>query len=685
MSARSMTRARVRELERSRRRNRRRAAQLSAGAAVALGAGAMFAPGAEAATLTVNSTADAPAGPCDATCTLRDAVEEANTDADVDVIAFAPAVTGEITLIEGEIPIDAGIDIQGPGSGVLRISGDANGDDLPDAGDSRIFYVNVTNGGAEGDPVSISGLTLQQGSESGSGGALQSYYADLTVSDSVLRDNVAGSTGGALYSEGRLTVDNTVFRDNLAEGSGGGALYADHESTSAENGDVTITDSTFEGNEASAGYGRGGAIYLDQYNDAVVVSRSTFTDNTANGDGGAINVYGPRDGSFELSNSTLSGNSTTESGGAVFFGNYFDSPMRVENSTVVNNSADVDGGGLYRFGGDDTGGTTDDTVVVSSTIVANNDALGAGNDIADRTVVGTVGTFEIGHSLIEDPTGAAITAAPAGSNIVGVDPMLGPLADNGGPTLTHLPTATNSPVVNAGVDNGLATDQRGFARNDDLGQPGALNSDGTDIGAVELRGASVTITAGPDGGVIPGDRATFVFEGSRPDQAFECSLDGAPFSPCGSPLELRGLSEGEHTFSVRAVTSPDGVGGNTETRSFRVDTTVQGAKLKAKKSQEIKGDNVVVKVKASAKEVANVKAKGKIVVGNDKFKLKTVKKALLDVGKMKTLKLKLKKSSDADQVLDAIADGEKVKAKISGKFSDELGNTKKKKASSTLK
>jgi CSLREA domain-containing protein len=678
MSARSMTRARVRELERSRRRNGRRAAQLSAGAAVAFGAGALFAPGAEAATLTVNSTADLPATPCDATCTLRDAIEEANADADVDVIAFAPAVTGEITLIEGEIPIDAGIDIQGPGSGALRISGDANGNDLADAPDSRIFYVNVMNGGVEGDPVSISGLTLQEGYVGGAGGAITSYYADLGISNVVLRDNYAAGNGGALYSEGRLTIAESAFRDNTADGTGGGAIYADHESMSAENGDIAITDSTFEGNAASAATGgRGGAIYFDQYSDEVTISRSTFNDNSATGDAGAINVYGPRDGSFELSNSTLSGNAAGESGGGVFFGNYFDVPQRIENSTIVDNSAAQDGGGIYRYAGANYAGpgTTDDTVVLSSTIVANNDALGAANDIGDRTGPGIEGTFQVGHSLIEDPSGAAITADPAGSNIVGVDPMLDPLAANGGPTLTHLPAATNSPVVNAGVDNGLATDQRGFARNDDLGQPGALNSDGTDIGAVELRGASVTITAGPDGGVIPGDRATFVFEGSRPGQAFECSLDGAPFSPCGSPLELRGLSEGEHTFSVRAVDSPDGVGGNTETRSFRVDTKVQ----------EIKGGNVVVKVKASAKEVANVTAKGKIVVGNDKFKLKKVKKALLDAGKKKTLKLKLKRDADADQVLDAIADGEKVKAKVSGKFSDEFGNTKKKKASSTLK
>jgi hypothetical protein len=236
-------------------------------------------------------------------------------------------------------------------------------------------------------------------------------------------------------------------------------------------------------------------------------------------------------------------------------------------------------------------------------------------------------------------------------------------------------------VVNAGVGNGLAVDQRGFARTDDLGVPGTLHSDGTDAGAVELRGASVTIDSGPSG-TTSSDDATFTFS-DLPGATFECRLDGGAFSPCTSPVTYAGLADGDHVFEVRSV-SGDGVQGDTASQSFRVDTQVDGAKLKAKKTQKIKGDKVKVKVKAKAGEAVDVAAKGKLVVGKDKFKLKKVTKALT-AGKKKTLKLKLKKSSDADEVLEALADGDTVKAKLSGKFTDAVGNKDKKKASSKLK
>ena len=76
-------------------------------------------------------------------------------------------------------------------------------------------------------------------------------------------------------------------------------------------------------------------------------------------------------------------------------------------------------------------------------------------------------------------TAPVTTSAP---NLTGVDPRLGPLADNGGPTQTMLPAA-GSPVINAGTSNALATDQRGAPR---------TSGGGTDIGAVELQSNKFT-------------------------------------------------------------------------------------------------------------------------------------------------------------------------------------------------
>jgi Ca2+-binding RTX toxin-like protein len=79
-----------------------------------------------------------------------------------------------------------------------------------------------------------------------------------------------------------------------------------------------------------------------------------------------------------------------------------------------------------------------------------------------------------------------VTEDPAGSNLIGIDPLLGPLQNNGGPTETRVP-AFNSPVLDGGVANGLPTDQRGAPRTFDAANlANRAGSDGTDIGAVEL-------------------------------------------------------------------------------------------------------------------------------------------------------------------------------------------------------
>src|SRR4051794_39240283 len=99
MSERSIKRANERRADRERRRAalRRRRAGLTAGAA-AVGASVIFASGAEAATFQVNTLTDGPADACDTTCTLRDAITEADAAAGADTVTFAPGLTGTIVL-----------------------------------------------------------------------------------------------------------------------------------------------------------------------------------------------------------------------------------------------------------------------------------------------------------------------------------------------------------------------------------------------------------------------------------------------------------------------------------------------------------------------------------------------------------------------------------------------------------
>jgi hypothetical protein len=205
-------------------------------------------------------------------------------------------------------------------------------------------------------------------------------------------------------------------------------------------------------------------------------------------------------------------------------------PARVENSTIYDNDA-YSGGGLYHFGlsapgltvtgstityntadrgggiacyGASFGGYTLTEPVLRDAIVYGNIAASPeqGVDVScDHNFSPTLaGTVPAAFSLIGSyDTGTTIEQTPPGSDIFGQDPQLGPLAGNGGPTQTRLPSNT-SPVVNKGSAFGVTTDQRGLSR--PVVFPGVANSsaagaDGSDMGAVELQPPPAQ--AGPTG------------------------------------------------------------------------------------------------------------------------------------------------------------------------------------------
>ena len=140
-------------------------------------------------------------------------------------------------------------------------------------------------------------------------------------------------------------------------------------------------------------------------------------------------------------------------------------------STINANTATVLGGNLELNSFPVV--TIDNSIIANGTAPANPDMrTGAAN-------------VTMNYSLIKDPTGATFAGA---NNITGVDPQLGALANNGGPTLTHLPALT-SPVLNAGNLAFVAppsTDQRGFAR---------VVGGRIDMGSVELNGGTLQFSA----------------------------------------------------------------------------------------------------------------------------------------------------------------------------------------------
>ena len=152
--------------------------------------------------------------------------------------------------------------------------------------------------------------------------------------------------------------------------------------------------------------------------------------------------------------------------------------MTINNSTLTGNTASSSGGGIYLYGS---------TVNLVSTIVANN--VGGGSpDIG----IGETGTVNATNSLIRSTSGFSFSTNL--NNITGQDPLLGPLANNGGPTLTHA-LLGGSPAIDAGSNPlALAFDQRGT--------PFVRSSGVTDIGAYRGPGCAATaagrIHAGAD-------------------------------------------------------------------------------------------------------------------------------------------------------------------------------------------
>lgn len=443
---------------------------------------------------TVSNLADSGPG------SLRDAI--ANTPAG-GTIDFQAGLSGTIKLTSGELVIDHNLTISGPGASAITVSG---------ANSSRVFDIPLSMSAA------ISGLTIADGYTTGGltgwGGGIENR-GTLSVTDCTITGNFAEFGGGGIDNHGPLTVTGCVLSNNTTTaslGGGGGGIYSSNgnvtvaassfsgnsgqqggaiinnggtlnvdTSTFSQNhagvgggvfnvfGTGTITNSTFANNAAdtSAGYAGGGVA--NSGNGKLTVSGCTFTGNSAgtatiNGGGGA--VYN-QDSILTLVNSTLYGNSAHLGGG---IDNHFSvsiTVLNVSSSTIVGNSAGV-GGGVNNSGG---------TLGAFNTIVAGNTAPGSpdvGGALASQ-----------GHNLIGNGTGGSGYASTdhVGTAASPIDPMLGPLQNNGGPTQT-MALLAGSPAIDGGDNaNAPAFDQRG------PGYPRIVGST-IDIGAYESQVSS---------------------------------------------------------------------------------------------------------------------------------------------------------------------------------------------------
>ena len=387
-------------------------------------------------------------------CTLREAIVAANAQSDDNTITFGSGVTGIIQLTGALPTLTGNVTLKGPGANLLTVRRNTGGG-------YRIFTTG--NGTADGPIVDISGLTITNGQAPAgfmhpfeSGGGILNDRGTLFVREcAVIGNSTVPSefdAGGGIYShEGSVTIEASTIAGNMSKNGGGICNVRTTPGTSV----ITIRRSTISGNAANGG--SGGGVYNEAYNSGsaadLILTNSTLSGNSATtagffgGVGGAIYHFGNISGSVQafLEDCTISGNNAPSAGGIynrVFSGNAF---LTLRNTILK------------------TGTIGDNFINASGTITS------LGHNFSNDAAAGPTGTGPGGYLT-------------ANGDIRNTDPLLGPLQNNGGPTLTHALLA-GSTAINAGESTSVSKfDQRSFSR---LGT--------NDIGALEFSGTAPSL------------------------------------------------------------------------------------------------------------------------------------------------------------------------------------------------
>jgi len=418
-------------------------------------------------------------------------------------LATAPTTTDICFSVQGTITLLSPLQITAPviitGTSGVTISGNNS---------VGIFVIYVPSESST-PVVTISGLTLSGGNATAGnniyGGAIWVQAGPTSLSNMTITGNTAES-GGAIYNGGTVTIQDSTVSNNTATTGAGGAIVnnggtlsllnttvSGNSSTTGSGGALDnsgytqVTGGTFQGN--SADYG--GAIDNETYGTLTISGGTAFNSNIATLNGGAIENYGTANITAALFNANQAqGNSDLVGcGGAICN----ESTLKVTESTFVANTTTGSGGGIES----DSGAS----ITLQDDTISGNTAgyTGSGLDLEQSSSAPVVeNTVIAGNTAIQGQTnpdcfGCAATT-PAG-DFIGGTANLGPLTNNGGPTLTMMPLPAGN-LCGTGVpgDTTDTTDQRGFSR---LMTNGAI-----DIGAVQSHYSSVSYSTQPSNTLI---------------------------------------------------------------------------------------------------------------------------------------------------------------------------------------
>jgi hypothetical protein len=251
--------------------------------------------------------------------------------------------------------------------------------------------------------------------------------------------NGTGGDGGGIYVFGGTTNLTSVTINNNSIGSGnggsGGGLYV-RGTTTVNIKSSAITNNTAGGTTPFEGFG--GGVFN---NGLLTIVSSEISGNTSLAFGGGIMNQGT--GNLTLVNSTVSGNTGVQSHG---ISNDSGTTMVLSNCTITNNSPSAGTGfGIQTFGG---------TAQVGNTIVAGNGGAG-GTDLQGNFT--SQGNNLIGKSDGTNGFTNGVNGDQVGTAGSPINPLLGALGNNGGPTQTHALLA-GSPAIEAGNNAIVAAD-----------------------------------------------------------------------------------------------------------------------------------------------------------------------------------------------------------------------------------
>ncbi len=439
-------------------------------------------------TIVVNTTADELNS--DGDCALREAIQSANTDTAVDACpagsgadtVIVPAGTYTLTIpgayedgnLTGDLDILDDVTIQGAGAESTIVDGNSL---------DRVLHVHL------GRTVQIDDLTVAHGYVEGyqNGGGVANYGGTLTLNNVVLRHNTSGTNGvgGGLDNRAQshdaiTTLNSCLIISNTAQYAAGGI------STVAGTGQMAIlavNDSTIRGNSAlgvaifhsSMGGAANAASVMTLTNSLVENNDATYVccgsiqsvgspnDNVrgklwiegstiAGNAGGGLAILGSN---VTIVNSTVSGNWNDQAGGGIHLTGWAGpATLVLTNTTVADNTTSQAGGGIML---DNTGDGMPTAIFKNSLIGGNTTTSGLGQSCDYR---GVVEFTSLGNNL-EDHDDCHFDQP---SDLPNTDPLLGPLADNGGGTFTHA-LLEGSLARDAGDDAACPpTDQRGVSR-----------------------------------------------------------------------------------------------------------------------------------------------------------------------------------------------------------------------------